>query len=262
MFHLVAELYDADVINQTDISRLESFLRYYDISMLEHEPGAPPPDLPLLKMGDFGVGSGFMAELDTLQVLPTLERVGEWYVLAEKTCIKSLDWSTETEKRKSRIVPVSGHYSDRGIDPHAVYHAYKREYENLVPNSTGALTIRNRGERFDSPGRNWLAFNPQLARSLGWMLSPTGLFQWLGSDGTPRVQTVWWGFGGVQSTPPRLRDQVGEGWLVLASPSGLSAIISRFGALERHASVERSVRVDDERKTIERTITSTVEFEL
>jgi hypothetical protein len=226
--------------------------------MLAYQPEARPPEIQLLNMGEFGRRPDFMAELPALDVLPIVERVGEWYVLAEKTELKALDWSLEAEERRSLVVPVIGLSQDRNNDARTVYQVYKREYGSLTPKSKGALTIQNRGERFESPASNWLAFDPELARQLGWVMSPTGFFQWQTIDGSPRVRTVWWAFGGVQRTPPR-DGQVGEGWLVLVSPAGLGAIISRLGASERLVEVERSVKREGERHTIKRSTRKAVE---
>jgi hypothetical protein len=52
--------------------------------------------------------TNFMADLPTLDVLPTLARVGDWCVLAERTEINSLDWLLETEELRSFVIPFSG----------------------------------------------------------------------------------------------------------------------------------------------------------
>jgi hypothetical protein len=182
------------------------------------------------------------------------------YVLAENTCIRSLDWSVETEKRKASVRPDNTQLLSASADVPEVNHIYKSEYADLAPNTPGFLAIRNSGERFESPAQNWLGFNPEMARTLGWSISPKGLFEWRASDGTTRARTIWWSFGGYLCTPPHLDDQVGEGWLVVASAAALQEIISRVGSLHREVVVSRSVRRDGDKETAERTNTYSIEL--
>lgn len=66
------------------------------------------------------------------------------------------------------------------------------------------------------------------------------------------VETLWWQFGGFQRMPPHNRDQVGEGWLVLASPEAIEVLTAEFGSLFQRMKVERSERRDGEERTTER----------
>jgi hypothetical protein len=46
--------------------------------------------------------------------------------------------------------------------------------------------------------------------------------------------------GGVGQSPPYFDDEVGEGWLVVASQAAWDAITSQLGTLKRMVHVERS----------------------
>jgi len=262
MFHVVAELYDARVFNLDVLNQLEPILRNYDPSMLAREPGPRPAEVELLSVGDFGVGDpdAFVSKLDALKVLPTATGIGEWHVLAESSLIRSLDWSLATEVRES-LASSDSIRSDGSTEPPTVYHAYYREYVHLKPRVNEAVVIRNRGEQFSSPGQDWLAFNPELGRRLGWSISPNGLFRWQDSDGVAMVETMWWAYGGFQRQPPHLRDQVGNGWLVLATSAGLRCITSLLGPLNRHVRIERSARRDGNERRNERLLIQAIEHD-
>ena len=259
MFTLVAELYDAGVFQLEEIRALERVLRYYDSSMLRYLPQAPPTELPPLKPEGIGNRPEFIAGLATIAKVPAIERLGDWYVLAEDTCVRSLDCSVETEKRKALVRHGNTPPGNAWADLPEVNHIYESEYADLAPDTPDILAIRNRGERFESPAQNWLAFNPEAARSLGWSISPKGLFEWRASDGATRARTIWWSFGGYQCTPPHLDDEVGEGWLVVASAAALREIISRVGQLHRDVIISRSARRDGDKETAERTDTYSIE---
>jgi hypothetical protein len=227
--------------------------------MLRYLPQPPPTELSPLKPEGAGNRPEFIAGLATVARLPALERLGEWYVLAENTCIRSLDWSTETEERRALVRHGNTAPANMGADFPEVYHVYESEYADLAPDTPDVLVVRNRGERFESPAQNWLAFNPETARSLAWSISPKGLFEWRASDGATRARTIWWSFGGYQCTPPHLNDQVGEGWLVVASAAALREIISQIGPLHREVRISRYARRDGNKETAERTDTFSLE---
>jgi hypothetical protein len=54
------------------------------------------------------------------------------------------------------------------------------------------------------------------------------------------VESVWWVDGLVDESPPHFEDEVGEGWLVVASAEAVSAIEARYGAMKRRVKVSRS----------------------
>ena len=94
---------------------------------------------------------------------------------------------------------------------------------------------------FDSPHPVWLAFNPQLARSIGWSPATDLLFGWLDREGKPVVWSVCWKDGIYQTPPPRLDETVGEGWAVLGSPTALSQLQNHLRvSLSQYRRVEQT----------------------
>jgi hypothetical protein len=61
------------------------------------------------------------------------------------------------------------------------------------------------------------------------------------------IESVWWLDGLIDQSPPHLDNEVGEGWLVVASQEAWEAIKSRIGKLKRMISVERSFYRDKRR---------------
>ncbi|MDF5717509.1 MAG: hypothetical protein PUP93_27500 [Rhizonema sp. NSF051] len=88
------------------------------------------------------------------------------------------------------------------------------------------------------PGENWLALNPAAGRALGWTPSSNGLFRWVDSQGRVMVESVWW-IDGIFNQNNSSHDEVGEGWLVLASEEAWSQIASYYQLLKQIVLVSR-----------------------
>ena len=106
--------------------------------------------------------------------------------------------------------------------------------------ATPPLVFRHSDYAYDSPGNNWLALNPTIGSSLGWSVAEDGLFRWVNNAGQTMVESIWWTDGLVGQAPPHFDDEVGEGWLVVASQVAWDAITSQLGTLKRMVHVERS----------------------
>ena len=117
---------------------------------------------------------------------------------------------------------------------------------------SGKSTLLTRAPRhssygYDSPADDWLALSPELGIQLGWRVAADGLFRWVDGEGQVMVESIWWMDGLVDRPPPHFDDEVGEGWLVVASQTAWDAIRSRLGFLERAVEIERSFLQDGQR---------------
>ena len=192
----------------------------------------------------------------------------ELVVLAETTIIaKSRHRGSPREIRYSVLEPVVTSSFPTGGDPHELYGVVRdsvvSEYESLSeyeirsqsPNSI-PLAIRNvTPGYYYSPGADWTAFNPVIARSLGWSLANDGMFRWVDPNGFTMVESIWWVDGLVTLSASRpSSEEVGEGWLVLASQFALEEIQREFGTLTRQSIVIRQYRSDGEQ--VDRSATS------
>lgn len=99
------------------------------------------------------------------------------------------------------------------------------------------LFIQNASYGYESQGQNWLALNPNIAYQLGWELDDSGLFRWINEEGKVMVESIWWADGVIDQFRPTL-DEVGEGWMVLASKEAINDIRSQYGLPKRLLNVK------------------------
>lgn len=85
----------------------------------------------------------------------------------------------------------------------------------------------------------WLAFNPACAKMLGWRLSKDGMFVWVDTSGNKMVESVYWESGNTFYRN-RSNQEVGDGWLVLASEQAIEAL-QTIGSIYVHQVDERTL---------------------
>jgi len=250
-FHVIGELIDAGALGPSNLRRLECVIRFYDPDMILAEPAPRPPAVcPMAGRLQYGVDNE-----------EWLERVGEavdsasfkmaegLVILGEETILKRLELETPTEIRRS-VVHLSGttHLNpddDRDTFFQSVTNRLIREYPKMEMKRVPVpLIVRHTAYEYDSPGENWLALNPAVGYQLGWNLAENGLLKWVDDEGQVIVKSTWWADGFVGQSPPHLDEEVGEGWLVIASQAAWDAIASEFGTSKRTVNVERSFRRD------------------
>jgi hypothetical protein len=112
------------------------------------------------------------------------------------------------------------------------------------------LVVRNEEYGFENSGSDWLALNPAVGRLCGWNPVDSGLFEWSDDRGQVMVKSIWWVDGNIKHAPPHYPDQVGEGWIVTASPEAFERLSKCLGPFERQIEVTRSVRIDDRHKEV------------
>jgi len=163
-------------------------------------------------------------------------------VLAEETKLKRLDWETATERRLSSLHWVSSS-AERDSEElfGRVFNAQVNRYSKLGEEEVEkSPVIRHDAYSYDSPGVHWLALNPCAGRQCGWKISNTDHFRWIDDNEGTMVESIWWVDGLVDQSPPHFEEEVGEGWLVVASAEAVSAIEASCGAMKRRIKVTRS----------------------
>ena len=247
MFHAAAELQDAGYINQGATRTLERRLRTHDSEMIMKGPSCRPPDIAGISSLGFRDSVAEWVE-DAEEGLKHANRTPEnnSVVVGEITIIsKRRDRESPRETRYSVLEPVASSSRPLSADPLRLYRTVTNctlnAYETLSTSSNfHPLLIRNSAHGYYSPGADWIAFNPVIARNLGWTLATDGMFKWVDSDSLTMVESIWWVDGLIAFTASESSsEQVGEGWLVLASQSALEAIQREFGPLTRHSIVVR-----------------------
>jgi hypothetical protein len=172
-----------------------------------------------------------------------MEHVEGRAVLGEMTKVRHLSWELPTERVEASLVPSSLPLTGKG-GAFAMLRGVTVQRYAVVRRELDGLMVRNEYRGHDSDGAQWLALNPEVGRALGWRLSQEGLFRWVDTAKETMVETLWWRDGTTEHQPPHFDDDVGEGWVVLASVGGRRALEERFGTLQRLIRLTRSARVD------------------
>jgi hypothetical protein len=185
--------------------------------------------------------------------LPLLQTQDGLVIFGEYTKIKRLEWETPIIIRQSLISTArpdekEGRYSFFRRTSFCLMQDYSQL--SLGQSSPQPLVIRHELRMYDSPGAEWMAFNPELARAVGWTLDDETLFGWKDEKGQPMVWSIWWQDGLYQALPPKLYDDVGEGWAIVGSSKALEIITAQMGKqLTQYIRVEESQREEGQRKS-------------
>jgi hypothetical protein len=244
MFPIVAELIDAHVLDSNELSQLDSVLRFYDLHMFLTEPTQRPSSIPPLegKRRFGGVDEEWLDQVMEIANSAHCKTDNGLIILAEDTTLKWLEWEVPTEVRRSVVRQSGVPYPE---DPNSFFSKIANrlvsEYPLLYADSVAPpLIFRHTAYAYESPGTNWLSLNPTIGSHLGWSLAEDGLFRWINNAGQTMIESSWWADGLVGQSPPHFDDEVGEGWLVVASPAAWDAMQLQLGPLRRLVHVERS----------------------
>lgn len=247
MFLAFAEFVDAQLISNTARRGIERVLQTHDPDFLRRRPVRRPSAIRSIAecSTDGYTRTSWTAGVNTKASALLAPRSTDGLVLAEMTELRWLQWEVPTEIRCG--VSLSGWPPEEILrteqDPLARLcerwvQALVEEYACRAAKSE-SLIILQEGVRFETPAQRWLAFNPTIARRLGWTLDSTGLFRWLSREGQMMVESIWWEDGCLLQRPPHFQDEVGSGWIVIASPSGAETIRHQYGRLTTCVRVER-----------------------
>lgn len=254
IFHIIAELIDAGLdLGPVELLGIERLMRFYDPHMILSEVLSRP---------------AYIAPIFGLEHRDTSESLEKWcnqigdyvltfaseadndiVILAENTELIRLEWESPTEIRQSTTclseTPRVGENEEQEGIFQPVFRGLVLEYPELQTETNDhSIVLRNNPRIYDSPGGEWLALNPKVGNSLGWNLSEEGFFRWINDEGKIMVESVWWMDGNIYQAPPHFDDEVGEGWLVLATKEAFNSIKSTFGPLNKKIRLERSFASD------------------
>ena len=247
MFHAVAELIDTGNITQRGIHSLERHLRTFDPRMVMKEPSHRPSNIaPISDLGSMDDVMKWVSAVEDGLRHANWTPDDDFVVLAESTVIvKRRSPESPRETRYSVLEPVLSSSFPIGRGPQHLYRKVTNhtieEYETLAQSANRfPLAIENVAPAYSSPGANWIALNPVIARELGWSLATDGMFRWLEARGTTRAESIWWVDGQpAHTTNGPSSEEVGEGWLILATQSAFEEMKRETGPLSRHSIVVR-----------------------
>ncbi len=144
-------------------------------------------------------------------------------IIAEYNQVKNLDWGVPTEEYMYQIA-VSDKYDKKENSIFgSIFHQLSCNYHKIYIPDHCIIVIREHWfDRFDIQS-NWIAINPVLARYLGWLPELTKLFAWKNAHGELMAESIYWANGNIQMQP-RHTGEVGEGWFVIVSQTGMEQI--------------------------------------
>jgi hypothetical protein len=243
---LITELAEAGRLSLNSLNQLEKILQFYDPIMLVTDPTLRSVDISGIE-GKFTYSQEqieWLSKTNDVFNLVKIKTTDQRIILAEETKLKRLESEKPTEIRCSVIrtqktASTPENHSESiflVVNNHQV-----SEYPNLQvnPSPTNLIICHKALYYYDSPGVNWLALNPSVGRTLGWTPSTDGLFKWVDSQGRVMVESVWWIDGIFNQYNLSNTDEVGEGWLVLASQEAWGQIVSYCQFLKQIVFVSR-----------------------
>ena len=173
-----------------------------------------------------------------------LFEMGDWIIIGESTTIKRLEWEVPSEIRVSATWMKSSIPNEFDDPIRNLFQSSSRvlaeEYHHEEFEMKGTLIIKDSRPTSDSPGHGWIALNPVIGHQLGWKPNVARLFAWENDAGRLMVQSMWWKDGETTVMPPHPDEEVGEGWIVMATNEAVVQLKNDFGILSRLSLVERS----------------------
>ena len=254
LYHAIAELVDAHRVSDLDQVTLADNLSTSDSAMMLTIPLARPDLVAPNEWLDYDHDRlAWVANASaSLKSTPSDAPDGRT-LIAEATRLKESGNHFRPAERRLSLVGSHGHIANgHESDPDkffaTLFHTQTIRYPEAAPNAhPSILAVRNLHFGLDSPGADWLAFNPETARQLGWTFDSAGMFRWIDGQGEIMVETIWWTDGTYDFEPAgRGRYEVGDGWIVLASQAAVDQIVDTYGPLRRKSMVVRML-VDNSR---------------
>lgn len=249
---IASDLFDARRISDENMPMLLQLLSFTDPVLALVDPSERPVGVkPIEGLGPYGGQVKEWTSQVPASLSAHLRRIADRVVLAETTKLKGLEWATPTETRVSLIGERSIGTLDDGQPFERVFDVRVDEYSESRPlNDDGThVIVKNQWLGADTDGVEWLALNPNIAEKLGWTLAPEGLFRWVDKAGNTMVETIWWKDGCVELPPYERDNEVGEGFLILASHGAAAEIGRLLKEPTRFLVLQRSCQADHEMLT-------------
>lgn len=244
LLRLTTELLDSDTITEEPIYQLFTF-RDYQVYQLPEV--TRPVLIPALGRHERQEWVAEVAQHPRLaEGLPAYG--ARQVVIGEYTQLTGLTWGSSTEAYQMQLT-IEAQANGKGESLFgSVFQELTEDYYDLSPDGRSLLVRRDhRFNQFELKSK-WLAFNPWLARLLGWQMDPARLFAWQSSLGEPLVESVYWMEGNPEMRPYQHDSEVGEGWLVLASPAAVEQLHQLGVPLLLERKITRSRSGDEARQ--------------
>lgn len=160
-----------------------------------------------------------------------------WIVIGEVTEVALLSRRNPREIREQGLVVpgTSGIFMPTSDTLEAMQHADSKPGASLI--------LRKRPAQLSSPDE-FIALHPDAAARAGLTPDASDQGGWR-LDGELVVRSLWWQSGFARWPPHSDREEVGEGWLVLAHPDGLDALMTAHPGCAIIWRMSRALRSDE-----------------
>ena len=116
-----------------------------------------------------------------------------------------------------------------------------------------SCVVLHHGTGYDTPGEDWVAVDPVMARRLGWTRAERGLFAWRSGD-RPMAKSVWWSDGVTEQSMEFWKQcEVAEGWLVVVTEEAVAQLEESIGEMAYVGSWTRTIFLKRGREKYTRT---------
>jgi hypothetical protein len=214
---LLAELLDAGRLHEADIPHLGRFRDYAPATFPEVARPAFIEHLHQLGYDEQWPRTLRQSErlvTDLPAYSPTELIIGEY------TRVRELSWEHKAETYQLQVtLRDDSNAPDYEFIFNVAPDCLTTEYGQLPLSGPSLLLVRTWETGRLGLKAQWLAFNPVVARYLGWQPVPDKLFAWQGQRGNSMAESVYWADGNVELPSKQQHSEAGEGWLVLASPT-------------------------------------------
>lgn len=246
LYALIAECEDSGEIREGLVNELIFLLRSHDSDMIVFRPESRPTSIPIVAKEKYNeYGSSWVENITSITEDVFCQKVGDELVIAEKTLLKPPGGRSPRELRVSMLVPVSVKLSlpaeeHCGFFPPLI-RTQVADYHNVESKEAVRSVVEHWSYGYETPGDDWIAFNPLLAKACNWEPDPSRFLGWKDFD-MGLVRTLWWNEGLSEGSLSFNRDsELGEGWLVLGSDQAISQLARNVGQLKRVGLVFREV---------------------
>lgn len=224
LMHLITELIDGQ---ELDIQKAKSVFRFSDYYVYSFYELEKPSFIPKMsKEDESGVPIDWIEQINESDRLDEnlIEIKDNWFIIGEYSTTRSLFWGKATEEYMSQISVKDHRDNESYYIFGSAFQELTEEYYELEINEKAIILIRDHFfNQFDLKSR-WLAFNPVLARHLGWLPDKRNLFAWKDNGDAPMVRSVYWSNGNINMPPPQLYSEAGSGWYIIATGAAFDQI--------------------------------------
>ena len=243
---VVADLRDAGELEAMP-AWVRHVVRTVDMGLLAEEPEARPEVVPVApEAGHKQTLTRWLDGVETrLDECVGASVKGGLTLLGAVVRLKVLNWHYLREVY--RCGTITGSEPDSAVS--FMRHRWPLTREEAAggreaeqPDSGQPLIIENDGYSFQQYQSNWLAFDPRVAASLGWMRDLSQPGRWRDAKGNVMVKSVWWIDGGWGHGERPFDDTEAIGYGVIATNAGLQGILSGVGAVTREFDLHRNGR--------------------